>query len=154
MALDFIFKRDKKISAIFVTKQGRIIKFNAYPDSDTFSYNNGSYVINKDARLTCNGQPSFIYIEGIADPLNMNNIKKPSDIKLDSEGLKSVLKAKLFYDLFYDGSFDTKDIIVLIGVGLCLLAIIIIGVMLNNHIKATGVLSDMLYKILDAQGKI
>jgi hypothetical protein len=142
--LDFIFKNNKKIIASFITKQGKLDTVTKYPDSSTFEYNKGSYTINKECKLNKSGSPAFVYIEGIPDPLNFTNIKKPIDLKIDSEGLRAVLKANLFYDLFNDDKEQIKEIVVYICLGIIIIGIGYLAFALDKQNKSILEVKSML----------
>lgn len=138
--LDFIFKRNKKICSIMITKTGRIDINNRYPDDSTFNYNSGEYIINKNTRMLRKNTPVYIHLEGVPDALNFTGLEKPSDLKIDSIGLKAVLKAKLFYELFMDKNQNLKEILTYILLGIAVLGIIYIAIQLNDHKKLLQVI--------------
>lgn len=133
--LDFIFKRNKKIKSFMITKTGRIETKIQYPNDNVFNYNDGAYIVNKQARLLCSGINAWVHIEGMPDPLNFAAVKKPDDLKIDSVGLKSVLKAKLFYELFNTSSENIKDMIMFILIGLLFVGMVIMAIQMKDYKK-------------------
>lgn len=104
-------KEDKLyISAIFLTKKGDvdIVKKVKINPAGQFDFREGTYNTNRTSRLINNKKrPTFLYIEGISEPLDFSDVKTIKDlkeVKINASNLKKVLGNKLFDDLLNSGN--------------------------------------------------
>lgn len=130
-------RKKNKIHAYFITNTGKIVDDDFNVDNSTIDHKEHKYIVNKEARLLNESrQISYIYVEGVPVPLDFNEIN-PANLKLkiDSVTFKSILKTKLFRDLFNpDPGEMIKEMVfdILLIVNLILTIIIML--------KVTGVL--------------
>lgn len=113
LAKKFLFNK-KKIVDYMLLKTGKLIKLKPEIKEDTFEYEDSSYITEKDSRVLSNkNELTFLHIEGIPTPVNLNKLDKNSikDIKIDSASLKKLLKLKLFSDLFSSDSDNIKKML-------------------------------------------
>lgn len=113
LAKKFLFN-NKKIRDFMLLKTGKLIELKPEIKDDSFEYDSGNYIIDKESRvLNKNNKLTFLHIEGIPSPINLNKLDKNSikDIKIDSASLKKLLKLKLFSDLFSSDSDNIKKML-------------------------------------------
>jgi len=143
---DYFNDKKYKFNVIIILKSTKIKSFSIYENKSLngFIFNKGYYNISSDCIIKQNDEVFIIYKEGIASPININEIKLIDNIfqaPLSSENLRAIIDGKAFKGIIALGKetegFNIDWKMALIGLG-----IIVIGYLqITGKIDLTAMLA-------------
>jgi hypothetical protein len=124
------------INVVFIRKNRTMAVFKVREKLDDFTYEDGLYYVKPEKLILKKGRighkPYMFYVEGISEPISIENIFKRQDdnaVLIDAQSIHDLTSTKIL-DVLSKNTLDKKDAI-LIGMSFLILILTIVSVGLS-----------------------